>query len=257
MIHPTAIIDPSAELDSDVTVGPYAIVGPKVKIGSGSWIGPHAVINGPTTMGKNNQIFQFASVGEVPQDKKFAGEETELIMGDGNVVRECATIHRGTTQDRGVTRIGNDNLFMANTHVAHDCDVGNHCIMGNSSALAGHVTVGDYVIISGMCGVHQFCQVGAHSVIAHASMVTKDVPPYVIVTGGTSPTVKGLNQEGLKRRGFSANDLQGLKTAYRIVYRQGLLVPEAVAKLRELAEECEPVRLLADFLEGATRGIVR
>ena len=257
MIHKTAIVDKSAKLDSDVQVGPYSVIGPKVTIGAGSWIGPHVVIQGKTTLGKNNRIFQFASVGEAPQDKKYAGEETELVMGDDNVVRECATIHRGTVQDRGLTQIGNDNLFMANTHVAHDCTVGDHCIFGNSAAIAGHVVVGSYVIMSGMCGVHQFCHVGDHSFIAHASMITKDVPPFVMVTGGSSPTAKGINLEGIKRRGFNPDEVQALKRAYKIIYRQGFLVEEAVAQLREMAKEAPVVSIFADFLAHSTRGIVR
>ena len=257
MIHPTAIIDPSVKLGADVTIGPYAVVGAEVSLGDGCWIGPHALVQGPSKLGKNNKIFQFASVGEVPQDKKYNGEPTELIMGDGNVVRECATIHRGTVQDQGVTKIGNDNLFMANTHVAHDCVVGNSCIFGNSAAIAGHVVVEDHVIITGMSGVHQFCLLGTHSFIAHASIVTKDIPPFVMVTGGASPTAKGINVEGLKRHGFNADEIQALKNAYKIIYRQGLRITEAIEKLSALQQECAVVGCYIHFLRSSHRGIVR
>ena len=257
MIHPTAIIDASAKLGADISIGPYAIIGADVELGDGCWIGPHAVVQGPSKIGKNNKIFQFASVGEMPQDKKYNGEPTELIMGDNNVVRECATIHRGTIQDQGITRIGDDNLFMANTHVAHDCVVGNSCIFGNSAAIAGHVTVEDHVIITGMSGVHQFCLLGTHSFVAHASIITKDVPPFVMVTGGASPTAKGINVEGLKRHGFNADEIQALKNAYKIIYRQGLRVAEAIEKLSDLQQMFSVVGCYVEFLKSSTRGIVR
>ncbi|NCX93392.1 MAG: acyl-ACP--UDP-N-acetylglucosamine O-acyltransferase [Gammaproteobacteria bacterium] len=259
MIHPTAIIDPKASLASDVEVGPYAVIGPRVSIDSGSWIGPHAVIKGPCTLGKNSQIFQFASVGECPQDKKFAGEDTELIMGDGNVVRESATIHRGTIQDSGKTVIGSHNLFMAYTHVAHDCVIGDHVIMSNTATLAGHVTVGDHAIISAFCAIHQFARIGAHAFISHGALLSKDVPPYVMVAGmgGTNVSVYGINSEGLKRRGFSAEDIETLRQAYKIIYRQGLRVVEAIEELKALEQTCSAVSAFREFLEQSTRGIVR
>lgn len=257
MIHSTAVIDPSAELADDVTVGPYAIIGPKVQIDSGTWIGPHAVVNGPTKIGKNNKIFQFASVGEGPQDKKYAGEDTQLIMGDNNVIRECVTLHRGTVQDTGITSIGNDNLFMAYCHVAHDCVIGNHNVLVNSATLAGHVIIADHVIISAFCAVHQFCQIGSYSFLSHACLVSKDVLPYVMVTGGSNASVCGLNSEGLKRAGFSAEEIDHLRRAYKVIYRESLRAVEALERLRELEVNCEKIKPLADGLENSQRGIVR
>ncbi len=257
MIHPTAIIEEGAKIHESVEIGPYSIIGPKVDIDEGTEIAPHVVINGLTKIGKHNRIFQFSSVGETTPDKKYKGEETRLEMGDDNVVRECVTIHRGTVQDQGVTRIGSDNLFMANSHIAHDCIVGDHNIMANSSAIAGHVVMGDYVIMSGMCGIHQFCKVGSHSFISIASMVVKDVPPYVMVTGGASPSVCGLNVEGLKRRGFDADTIQWLRRAYKVIYRQGLRMEAALTILRQMEKECAAVKLFADFLVQAERGIIR
>jgi len=257
VIHPTAIIDPSVSLGNDITIGPYAVIGADVQLGDGCWIGPHTVVQGPSKIGKNNKIFQFASVGEIPQDKKYNGEPTELIMGDSNIVRECATIHRGTIQDQGLTKIGNHNLFMANTHVAHDCILGNGCILGNSAAIAGHVVVEDYVIITGMSGVHQFCLLGAHSFIAHASIVTKDVPPFVMVTGGANPTAKGINVEGLKRHGFNVDEIQVLKNAYKIIYRQGLRMAEAIETLEALQQDYAIIGRYISFLRASSRGIVR
>lgn len=257
MIHPTAVIDPSAELADDVSVGPYAVIGPNVKIDSGTWIGPHAVVNGPSTIGKNNKIFQFASVGEGPQDKKYAGEQTQLILGDNNVVRECVTLHRGTIQDEGITRIGNDNLFMAYCHIAHDCQIGSHNVFVNSATMAGHVQVGDHVIISAFCAVHQFCQVGSHSFLSHACLVSKDVLPFVMITGGSSATVCGLNVEGLKRSGYDSEQIDYLRKAYKVVYRESLRAVEAIERLRELETACSAVKTMADALENSTRGVVR
>lgn len=257
MIHPTAIIDPTAELADDVSVGPYAVIGPQVKIGSGTWVGPHAVVNGPSDIGKNNKIFQFASVGEGPQDKKYAGEETRLVMGDNNVVRECVTIHRGTIQDTGITTIGSGNLFMAYSHIAHDCVIGNDNVFVNSSTLAGHVTVGDHVIISAFCAVHQFCFVGDLSFLSHACLVSKDVLPFTMITGGSNATVCGLNVEGLKRAGLASEEIDCLRIAYRAVYRESLRAVEALEKLRELSVDSTHIKTMADALEHSTRGILR
>lgn len=256
-IHRTAVIDQKAQLATDVEVGPYSVIGPEVSIDSGSWIGPHVVINGDTTIGKGNRIFQFASVGEASQDKKYAGESTKLIIGDDNVVRECVTIHRGTVQDEGVTRIGHGNLFMAYAHIAHDCVIGDHNIFVNASTLGGHVIVGDYVALSAYCAVHQFCKIGSYAFITHGSIIIKDVAPYVLITGGHSPTVCGINSEGLKRRGFSPEDIQNLRRAYKVIYRQGLRTEEAIEKLNEMATSAPPVKLFADFLTQSERGIIR
>lgn len=257
MIHPTAIIDPTAELADDVSVGPYAVIGPKVTIGSGTWVGPHAVVNGPSDIGKNNKIFQFASVGEGPQDKKYAGEDTRLVMGDNNVVRECVTIHRGTIQDSGVTTIGSDNLFMAYSHIAHDCVIGNANVFVNSSTLAGHVIVEDHVIISAFCAVHQYCNIGRLSFLSHGCLVSKDVLPFTMITGGSNATVCGLNAEGLKRAGISSEEIDLLRKAYRSIYRESLRAVEAIERLRVLAKESEHVAAMADALENSSRGIVR
>ncbi len=257
MIDPRAIIDPAAKIAEGVTIGPYSIIGPHVEIDTGTWIGPHVVVNGRTKIGKNNKIFQFASVGEVPQDKKYANEPTRLEIGDNNVIREGVTIHLGTTQDVGLTKIGNNNLLMAYVHVAHDCVVGNNSIFANNASLAGHVHTADFVIISGFCGVHQFCKIGAHAFLAHACIVTKDVPPYVMVTGGAETTVRGINVEGLKRRGFSADAIRGIRNAYKIIYRQGLTVAEALQQLEPLAIDCKEIQSFIDFLKLTERGIVR
>jgi UDP-N-acetylglucosamine acyltransferase len=259
VIHPTAIVDPKAEIAPDVEIGPYSIVGPKVKIDSGTWIGPHVVINGRTTIGKNNRIYQFASIGEGPQDKKYADEDTALIIGDDNRIRESVTIHRGTIQDKGLTQIGSRNLFMAYVHVAHDCVLGNDIVCANTATLAGHVLIGDHVIISAFCAIHQFVQVGAHAFISHAAMVTKDVPPFVMLVGngGSNLSVCGLNSEGLKRRGFTSDQIELLKKAYKVVYREGLRVVDAIEQLKVLEQEDHVVKSFREFLEHSTRGIVR
>jgi len=257
VIHKTAIIEKGAEIASDVEIGPYSIIGANVKIDEGTRVGPHVVINGHTTIGKNNQFYQFSSVGEVNQDKKYAGEPTQLVIGDNNIVREGVTIHRGTVQDKGITSIENDNLLMAYVHVAHDCVIGSHNILGNTAALAGHVIVGDYVNINGYCGIHQFCQIGSHAFIAHACLVTKDIPPFLMVVGGKDTTVCGINVEGLKRRGFSPEDIQWLRRAYKVIYRQGLRVADATEELDKMASECAYVGDFAAFLKTSHRGIVR
>jgi UDP-N-acetylglucosamine acyltransferase len=253
-VHPTAVVDASAELDSGVEVGPYAIIGSGVRIGGGTRVGPHAVIHGPTRIGANNRIFQFASVGEDPQDTKYGGEETYLEIGDGNVVREYATLHRGTVQDAGVTRIGNSNLFMAYSHVAHDCRIGDHVIMANAASLAGHVEVQDWAILGGFTIVHQFCRIGAHCFCAMGSVVTKDVPPFVII-GGHPAGARGINVEGLRRRDLDNETITSLKSAYRMLYMSNRKLEAAVDAMRTLA--CPEVSQLADFVADRTRSIVR
>lgn len=257
MIHPTAIIESGAQIADGVSIGAYSVIGADVSIGKGTVVGPHVVINGHTAVGENNQIFQFASVGEVSQDKKPSEKETSVEIGDNNVIRECVTIHRGTAHGSGVTKIGNDNLFMAYSHIAHDCQIGSHNVFVNSTNIAGHVLVDSHVIMSAFTAIHQFCHVGSHSFIAHGTMCSKDIPPYLMVTGGMAPTTKGINSEGLKRRGFSAEDIENLRRAYKIIYRQGLLTKEAIPKLQELAQTSKPVQLFADFLASSERGIVR
>lgn len=254
LIHPTAVIDGAAELDIGVEVGPYAVIGPRVRIGGGSRIGPHAVIRGPTSIGADNRIFQFASVGEDPQDIKYGGEETYLEIGDGNVVREYATLHRGTAQDAGVTRVGNNNLFMAYTHVAHDCRIGDQVIMANAASLAGHVEVQDWAILGGFTIVHQFCRIGAHCFCAMGSVVTKDVPPFVII-GGHPAGARGINVEGLRRRDLDNETIACLKSAYRMLYMSNRKLEEAVDAMRTLA--CPQVNRLADFVADSSRSIVR
>lgn len=253
-IHPTAVIDPTAELDTGVEIGPYTVIGPRVRIGADTRIGPHVVIRGPTRMGSGNRIFQFASVGEDPQDKKYSGEETFLEIGDGNVIREYATLHRGTVQDTAVTRIGSGNLFMAYTHVAHDCRVGDKVIMANAASLAGHVEVQDWAILGGFTIVHQFCRVGAHCFCAMGSVVTKDVPPYVII-GGHPAEPRGINAEGLRRRDVEAAAIQQLKSAYRMLYMSNRKLEDAVAAMRALGDA--RVDQIADFVADRSRSIVR
>lgn len=256
MIHPSAIIDPKAELASDVEVGPWTLIGPGVQIDAGTRIASHVVIKGPTRIGRDNRIFQFASVGDDPQDKKYAGEPTRLEIGDGNVIRESCTINRGTEQGGGVTRIGDDNWIMAYCHIAHDCQVGDHTIFANNASLAGHVEVGDWAILGGFSAIHQFVSIGAHSFLSMCSVVRQDVPPYVTVAGD-SARARGLNSEGLRRRGFSDQALRRLREAYRILFRRNLTLADALAQLRVLAEDTKEVRLLVDFLERTSRGIVR
>jgi UDP-N-acetylglucosamine acyltransferase len=257
VIHPTALVDPNAKIAEGVEIGPFSVIGPEVEIGEGTWVGPHVVINGATKIGRFNKIFQFASVGEASQDRKYAGEKTFTVIGDRNVIREGVTIHRGTTQDKGITQIGNDNLFMAYVHIAHDCVIGNYNTFANNAGIAGHVKIGDFVGISGFCGIHQFSMIGSYSFISHASIIIKDVPPYVLVVGGANATTCGINAEGLKRRGFTSDAITGLKRAYKLIYRQGLRVPDAVLQLREMEKECPEIKPLADFLEMSERGIIR
>jgi UDP-N-acetylglucosamine acyltransferase len=256
LIHATAVIDPAAELAADVTIGPYSVIGPDVTIGAGTEIGPHVVIRGPTRIGDDNRIFQFASVGDAPQDKKYADEPTRLEIGDRNTIREFVTLNRGTVQDEGVTRIGDDNWIMAYVHIAHDCRIGNQTIFANNASLAGHVTVDDYAILGGFTLVHQFCAIGAHSLTAFGSGISKDVPPYVTV-GGSPARPHGLNMEGLRRRGFSGDVRKRLKDAYRVLYRENLSLVDAIKRLQSAATDCDELQLLVDFLGKQTRGIVR
>ena len=255
-IHPTAVIAPDAVLAADVQIGTYSVIGAGVEIGAGTRLGPHVVVHGPTRIGAGNRIFQFASVGDAPQDTKYRDEPTRLEIGDRNVVRECVTLNRGTTKDAGVTRIGNDNLFMAYTHVAHDCRVGDNCVFANCSTLAGHVQLGDWVIMGGFSGVHQFCKVGAHAFIANNAAVTRDVPPY-IMTVGQPAAAHSINSEGLKRRGFTPEQIRNLRTAFRLLYRSGLKLADAERELKALAVEQPELAALVEFLPQSTRSIVR
>ena len=256
MIHPTALIDPKAELADDVEVGAFSIIEAKVRIDAGTRIGPHAVLTGRTTIGKNNHIFQFTSIGEQPQDKKYAGEDTELIIGDNNTIRELCTFSRGSMQGGGVTRIGNNNWIMACVHIAHDCILGDNIIMANNASLAGHVIVGNHAILSGYSLIHQFCSVGEHSFTSFASHVNQSIPPYVTVSGEKA-RVKGINSEGLKRRGFSSEQINRVRRAYKTIYREGNTLEEAKAALAKIAEDSPEIKLLSDFLNSAERGIIR
>ena len=254
MIHKTAIIDPSANIASNVHIGPYSIIGPDVEIGEGTWIGPHVVIEGPTRIGRDNKIFQFSSLGAVPQDMKFKGETTYLEIGDGNTIRECCTFNRGTAQDKSVTRIGNHNLFMAYVHIAHDCQIGNHTIFANNASLAGHVTVEDHAILSAFSGVFQFCRIGASSFAATNSVIIKDVPPFVKVSGYYAKPF-GLNTVGLQRRGFTEETITQLRRAYKIIYRNSLTAAQAILELQKIPDA--QIQLLAQFIESSNTGIVR
>jgi UDP-N-acetylglucosamine acyltransferase len=259
-IHPTAIVDPAAELAETVEVAPYAIVGAKVRVGEGTTLGAHCLIEGPTTIGRDNRIFAFCSLGAAPQDKKYAGEPTELVIGDGNTIREFCTFNRGTVQDGGVTRLGDDNWIMANVHLAHDCQVGDHTVMANYAALAGHVHLGDWAIVGGLSGVHQFCRVGAHAMIGFSSAVSQDVPPYMMVDGNPL-AVRGFNIEGLRRRGFDAQRIGVVKQMHRLLYRQRLTLEQARDAIAQLATEvpaaAADVALMTAFLAQASRGIAR
>jgi UDP-N-acetylglucosamine acyltransferase len=256
MIHPKALIDPKAELADDVEVGAFSIIDAKVRIDAGTRVGPHAVLTGRTTIGKNNHIFQFTSIGEQPQDMKYAGEDTELIIGDNNTIRELCTFSRGSMQGGGVTRIGNNNWIMACVHIAHDCVLGDNIIMANNASLAGHVTVGNHAILSGYSLIHQFCTVGEHSFTSFASHVNRSIPPYVTVAGEKA-RVKGINAEGLKRRGFSSEQINQVRRAYKAIYRDGLSLEEATARITEMAVDSSEIQPLVDFLNSAERGIIR
>ncbi len=253
-IHPTVVIEKGATIAADVEIGPYSVVGANVEIASGCVISPHVVINGHTQIGKNNRIYQFSSIGEENQDKKYKGEPTRTVIGDNNIIRECVTIHRGTTQDQEVTRIGNDNLIMAYVHVAHDCNIHNHCILANNATLAGHVELEDWVILGGFTGIHQFCKIGAHAFTSISTFIVKDIPPFIMADG--RPAIpRGLNSEGIKRRGFSATELLAIKKAYKILYRQKLPLKEALAKMASL--QSVAVDQMIFFVESSERGIIR
>ncbi|HMW16440.1 MAG TPA: acyl-ACP--UDP-N-acetylglucosamine O-acyltransferase [Accumulibacter sp.] len=256
MIHPTAIIHPGARLGNKVSVGPYSIIGEFVEIGDNTVIGPHVVITGRTRIGRDNRIFQFCSLGEEPQDKKYAGEPTGLEIGDRNTIREFCTFNIGTAQDAGMTRIGDDNWIMAYVHIAHDCQVGNRTVFANNAQLAGHVHIDDWAILGGYTGVHQFCRIGMHTMTAVGTVVLQDVPPFVMAAGNTASPF-GINAEGLKRRGFSPEALQALKRAYRTVYKSGLMLEEARGKLQEQVLDHPEIQPLLDFLAVSKRGIIR
>ena len=255
-IHPTALIDSAARLAADVEVGAYSIIGPHVEIGASSRVGPHAVITGHTRIGSNNQIFQFVSLGEIPQDKKYAGEPTRLEIGNNNTIREFCTFNCGTAQDAGVTRVGDNNWIMAYVHLAHDCQIGSNTTFANNAQLAGHVQVGDYAILGGYTGVHQFCRIGAHVITGIGSHVLKDVPPFVTASGSPASPY-GINSEGLKRRGYSAEAIAAIKRAYKTLYRTGDTLEQALVALEQQVGECPELQPLIDFLAVAGRGIIR
>jgi UDP-N-acetylglucosamine acyltransferase len=256
MIDARAVVSPQAEIGADVTIGPFSVIGPGVVIGQGTWIGPHVVINGPTRIGAGNKVFQFASLGDAPQDKKYKGEPTRLEIGDRNVFRESVTVNRGTTHGLGVTHIGSDNLLMAYSHVAHDCRLGDQIVMANCATLGGHVEIGDWVIMGGLSAVHQFTKVGAHSFLAHNAAVTRDVPPYVMAVG--RPAVPhSVNSEGLKRRGFTAEQIRNIRRAYRVLYRSGLKLSTALEQLEQAAVGAPEIQPFVDFIKRSSRSIVR
>ncbi|MBL1294571.1 MAG: acyl-ACP--UDP-N-acetylglucosamine O-acyltransferase [Thiotrichales bacterium] len=256
MIHSTAIVDASASIADDVEIGPYSIIGADVEIGSGTWVGPHVVINGPTTIGKNNKIFQFASLGEMPQDKKYDGEPTRLEIGDGNIIREYVTMNRGTVQDVGTTTIGNDNWIMAYVHIAHDCIIGNDIIMANSTSLAGHVRIDDHVITGGFSLIYQFCSLGAYSFTGFGAQVNKDVPPYVTVAGQLAKPF-GINSEGMRRHKFSSESISAIKKAYKLLYRSNMMLSDASKKISEMSQEHPELTIMLDFIGKSQRGIIR
>ena len=256
MIDSRAVISPQADIAPDVEVGPFSVIGRGVTIGAGTWIGPHVVINGPTRIGTGNKIFQFASLGDAPQDKKYKGEPTRLEIGDRNVIRECVTVNRGTTHGDGVTRIGDDNLLMAYSHVAHDCRVGNQIVLSNVATLGGHVEIGDFAILGGLSAVHQFTKVGAHCFIANNAAVTRDVPPYVMAVGQPAAP-HSINAVGLKRRGFSEDQVRNVRRAYRVLYRSGLKLKAALEQLDEAALTQAEIRPFVDFIRRSSRSIVR
>jgi UDP-N-acetylglucosamine acyltransferase len=255
-IHETAIVSPEASLASGVSVGAYTVIEAGVTIGKDTEVGHHCVIKGDTTIGERNHIFQFASIGEDPQDKKYAGEPTRLVIGDGNTIREYCSLNRGTAQDEGLTILGDNNWLMAYVHIAHDCVIGNETIFANNVTLAGHVTVGDYAIWGGFSGAHQFARVGAHAFIANNTGVAKDVPPYVMAAG-LPAAPRGINSEGLKRRGFDTDEVRAIKDAFRLLYRSGLRLEEAREKITELAKERSEILIIARFLEHSERGFIR
>ena len=256
MIHASAIVDPGAILAPGVHVGPFSVIGPEVEIGEGTVIGPHVVIRGPTRIGRENRIFQFTSIGEDPQDKKYRGEVTRLEIGDRNVIREFATLHRGTVQDKLITRIGHDNLLMAYTHVAHDCIIGNGVIMANGASLAGHVRVDDDAILGGFSLVHQFCRVGRQSFSGMGSVISRDIPPYVMV-GGSPTKPRGINTVGMERRGYNAEAVLQVKRAFKIIYKSRLKLEEAIEQLSKMAETAAEIQPMLEFLKQSGRSIIR
>ncbi len=255
-VHDTALVDPDALIADDVEIGAYSIIGPDVKIGVGTTIGSHVVVSGHTSIGENNHFFPFSAIGEAPQDKKYAGESTELIIGNNNSIREFCTLNIGTAAGGGVTRVGNDNWIMAYVHIAHDCQIGNNIIMANNATLGGHVTIGDHAILSGFAGIHQFVEIGNHAFVSFASFVNQSIPPYVTVSGEKAKA-KGVNTEGLKRSGFSPEQVQNVRRAYRTLYRSGLSLEEARTKLRDMAEEAKEIAPLVEFLNNTERSIIR
>ena len=256
MIHSTAIVSDKANIAADVEIGPYAVIGDNVEIGSGTRVGSHVVINGPTTIGTDNRIYQFASLGDDPQDKKYAGEPTRLIIGDRNTIREFCTFSRGTTQDKGDTIMGDDNWIMAYVHVAHDCIIGSNTIMANNTTLAGHVHVGDWVICGGFSGAHQFCKIGAHAFLGMYAGINRDVPAYTTVSGQPA-VVRGINSEGLKRRGFTPDQIRNIRNAYRITFRQNKRKEEAIEEIAELAKTQPELDLFLESLRSSERGLTR
>ena len=257
MIHPSAQVDPGARLGANVSVGAFAVIGPDVEIGDNTRIDAHCVVTGPTRIGRDNHFHPHAAIGGDPQDKKFAGERTELVIGDRNSIREFTTINRGTGDGGGTTRIGNDNWILAYAHIAHDCQVGNHCVFSNNATLAGHVEVGDYVILSGFAGIHQFCRIGSHAFIGMGALVNGDVPPYLMVAAEGYSRPRGINAEGLKRRGFDAARIAAIKRAYRALYMAGAPMAAAREQLAPVAAEFEDVRLMLEFIERSERGLLR
>ncbi|MGV8844220.1 MAG: acyl-ACP--UDP-N-acetylglucosamine O-acyltransferase [Pseudomonas sp.] len=256
LLDPRAIIDPTARLADTVQVGPWSIIGPDVEIGEGTVIGPHVILKGPTTIGKYNRIYQFASLGEDTPDRKYKGEPTRLVIGDHNVIREGVTMHRGTVQDRYETTVGDHNLIMAYAHIGHDSVIGNHCILVNNTALAGHVHIDDWAILSGYTLVHQFCHIGAHSFAGMGAAIGKDVPAYVTVSGNPAEA-RSMNFEGMRRRGFSDEAIAALRRAYKVVYRQGLTIDQALAELAESAAQLAEVAVFTTSIQASTRGITR
>jgi len=256
MISPQAIIDPSVKIGKGVHIGPFSIIGPDVVIGDDTWIAPHVVLSKATVLGKANKIYQFASIGEDCQDKKYHGEFAELHIGDGNIFREGCTVHRGTKQGGNLTKIGNDNLFMVNTHIAHDCIIGDHVVFANNATLAGHVTVDDYAILGGLVGVHQFCSIGAHSFAAGGTILYKDVLPFTKVSGYPAKTF-GLNTVGLERNNFSTEEIEWLNRAYKIIFKTSVTVKDALENLEEMVPSCQKIKILSNFLAASIRGIVR
>lgn len=256
MIHPQAIVDPSAKIADDVSIGPFSVIGANVEIDSGTTVGPHVVINGPTKIGKQNRIFQFASVGEKPQDLKFNDEPTELVVGDRNTIREYVTLHRGTPGGGNVTTIGNDNLFMASSHVAHDCVVGNHVILANATAIAGHVIVGDHAILGGYTTVHQFTRIGAHAFTGFSTAIDRDVLPFFTVAGNRARAI-GINKEGLKRRNFSTESIRSIQDVFKLLVKSSCSHREALQQVEEIAQRDENVRMMIDFLNASERGWIR